>query len=229
MEKLVIKNLFVGGECNLFHRGVVIDSFKEGPLEFYQGNLYGFVGEFGTGGAALSCGLTGNTNFYQGKIFMDDKEISIDELIKNSWYIGNDLYSNKKKRFFKRKPQRNRDTIKDQIEYGLDKYKMDYDFYTVQRMFNVSNERVIRNIEFVSGERWKASAAIGFANEKKIFCYPWLNTWDIDLFGEQMSGTVETLLNHGCIVILPTTKEENIEKISSKGHIMQVGQGKMLY
>ena len=222
MEKVVLENLSVGGECNLFHHGRAWDYMEKGNFEFYGGNLYGIIGEFGNGGAALSCGITGNTNFNEGKIFIDDIEKSIEYLIGCSWYVGNDLYKYNSKGIFARKPLLMKKTIKEQIEYGVRNMKQELDTYTIQKIFNISNERVDRNIEYVSGERWKASAAIGYANGKKIFCYPWLNSRDIEHLKEQLTNTVKYLLDVGCIVLLPTTKEENIKKICEKGHMIWI-------
>lgn len=220
LEKIVLKNFSVGGKCNLFHHGVVLDCLKKQYLEFEQGNLYGIIGEFGNGGAALSCGITGNTNYYEGQIFIDDKETSIEYLAKNSWYVGNDLYSSNSKKFWGSKLRITKNTIKEQIEYGIQKNNHVLDFCAVQNLFNLSNERVNRNIDYVSGERWKASVAIGFANGRSIFCYPWFNSRDIDHLEEQLTCTITSLLDFGCIVIIPTTQKTNIEKIFNKAHIV---------
>lgn len=222
LEKIVLENFSVGGKCNLFHHGLVLDCLEKNNLEFYEGNFYGIIGEFGNGGAALSCGITGNTNYYEGKIWVNDKETSIDYLIQNSWYVGNDLHSSNSKRIFSCKPRITKNTIGEQIEFGIRKVRSDLDFRTVQNIFNLSDERIDRNIEYVSGERWKASAAIGFANGKKIFCYPWFNSKDIDQLEGQLLNTVKSLLDFGCIVIMPTTKKENIIKISNKAHILVI-------
>ena len=220
MEKIVIDNFTVGGKCNLFHHGVVQDFLENKCFEFHSGNLYGLIAEFGNGGAAFSCGLTGNTNFYEGKVYIDDKEKSINDLKKESWYIGDDLYEYKSKGLFGCKPILKKKTIKEQIEHGISNKNREMDFYTIQREFDISNERINRNIEFVSGERWKASAAIGFANGKQIFCYPWMNSKDVEHLEEQLTKTIKYLIDSECIVIIPTTKEENIKKICKEGHIV---------
>lgn len=220
LEKVEFKNLSVGGECNLFHHGSVLDYLEKKCFELYQGKLYGIIGEFGDGGAALSCGITGNTNYYEGNIYIDNKECSIEDIIRNSWYVGNDLYKYKSKGLFHNKPQFNKNTIREQIQNGIRCKNHETDFYTIQKMFDISNERVNRNIEFVSGERWKASVAIGYANGKRIFCYPWMNTKDIERLKEQLKKTVKCLVDTGCIVIIPTTKDENIRKVYSEASII---------
>ena len=127
------------------------------------------------------------------------------------------MYQYRTNMLFGSKPKLNKKTIKEQIEYGVRCKLTDADFSTIQKMFCISSERVDRNISFVSGERWKASAAIGYANGKKVFCYPWMNSKDIEHLKEQLSHTVKVLLDAGCIVIMPTTKAENIKKVTNKG------------
>lgn len=215
LDKIVLKELSLGGKCNLFHHGIVQDCLQKNNFTFCKGNLYGVIGEFGDGGAALSCGLTGNNDFYEGKIYIDEKETTIEELNKKSWYVGSELKSSAK--LFRKKM-----TIREQITYGVNNYNTESDVQTIQSEFGISNERMDRSIEFVSGERWNASAAIGFANGKKLYCYPWLNTKDIEQLKEQLHRAVSFLLNAECIVIIPTTKEVNIKKINSEYNILNL-------
>lgn len=212
LEKIVLKNFSVGGTCDLFHHGVTQDCLHNYSFEFQVGNLYGVVGEFGNGGAALSCGLTGNTDFYEGRIYIDDKEETISNIIKNSWYVGYDLYGSHNP--FRRK------TIKEQIEAGVRATHCELSAKTIQDIFYVSEERVGRNIKKISGERWKASIAIGYAYGKKIFCYPWMNSRDVEHLKEQMAKNIKILIDNKCVVVLPTTKEENVMKTSTRYNIM---------
>jgi ABC-type dipeptide/oligopeptide/nickel transport system, ATPase component len=214
LEKIVFKNLSVGGTCNLFHHGIAQDCLQNNSFEFCVGNLYGIIGEFGDGGAALSCGLTGNADFYEGRIYIDDEEETISNIIKKSWYIGYDLYGSQKT--LKRK------TIKEQIRDGIRANHCDLSVETIQNMFYVSEERVGRSIKKVSGERWKASIAIGYAYGKKIFCYPWMNSRDVEHLREQMIKNIRTLVENECVIVLPTTKEENIKKVSEKYTIINL-------
>lgn len=216
MEKIVLKNFSAGGWCDLFHYGIPKECLAPSDFEFYAGNLYGIIAEFGSGGAALSCCLTGNTKFFEGKIYIDDKKETLSSLAKNSWYVGYDIYGS-------RNPLR-RKTIKEQIKAGVQATHCELDADTIQKMFCVSNERVGRSIKRVSGERWKASIAIGYAYGKKIFCYPWMNSEDIEHLKEQMKKSIEVLLDNNCIVIVPTTNEENIKKISSHYSIINLNQ-----
>ena len=215
MEKIVFENFSVGGECNLFHHGTVLDCLQNNSFEFHTGNLYGVIGEFGNGGAALSCGITGNTDYYEGRVYIDNQESSMEYIIENSWYVGLDLKNTGK--LFKKKQ-----TVRQQIEYGIHNFKQESDVGKIQSIFNISDERIDRSIKYVSGERWKASAAIGYANGRKIFCYPWMNSRDIEHLKEQLFDVIKYLTDSGCIVIIPTTAEENMKKISSKYNIVYI-------
>lgn len=208
LEKIILDNFSGGGKCNLFHYGIVQDCLPKNKFEFLSGNFYGIIGEFGTGGAALSCILTGNTQFYGGQIYVDDKESSIDYIIRNSWYVG--LDTNKKKCKLRRKK-----TIRECIESGVRETAQECDAQMIGNLFNVSKERVERNIRYASGERWKASAAIGYAYGKKIFCYPWMNSKDVELLRQQLSETIKILIDCECIIIFPTTTENNLKMISN--------------
>ena len=209
LEKIRLDDFSVGGECDLFHRGKVCDYLRRSSFEFHIGNLYGIIGEFGCGGASLSCGMTGNIDYDEGKVYIDDQESPLEHVIENSWYVGMDL--DNRKRFIKK-----RQTVRQQIEYGVHNTEQGGDAKRIQDIFRISEERIDRNIKYVSGERWKASAAIGYANGRRIFCYPWMNSRDVELLKEQLSYVVDYLIHSDCIVIFPTTKEDNIKKICSE-------------
>lgn len=223
LEKtLVLSEVSFGGKCDLFHHGVVNDCLQKRSFEFEKGKLFGVVGEFGEGGAALSCGLTGGTSFYEGEIYIDGIEKTYKDLVDISWYVGNDMYSLKKVGICFERPKINKRTIKEQIEQGVKSRLTVSDCTTIQEMFQISNERIERNIAFLSGERLKASAAIGYAFGKQIFCFPWMNSNDFEHLKEQLSKVVDVLLNAGCTVIMPTTKAENIEKVFTGGVIVNL-------
>lgn len=217
LEKIELFNVSCCGRCNLFHHGVVQDCLQKSDFKFISGNLYGIIGEFGEGGAALSCGMTGNIECVEGKINIDGNDVTINDLIDISWYIGNDLYKYGTSGLFINRPKFNKKTIHEQIEYGVRRQLIDKDFTTIKEMFHISDERVDRNINYVSGERWKASAAIGYSNGKKLFCYPWMNSNDIEHLKEQIAHTVKILIDEGNIIILPTTKAKNIQEIYADG------------
>ena len=216
LEKIVFKDFSVGGACDLFQYGVTQDCLRghRTVFEMYAGILNGTVGEFGNGGAVLSYILANNTNLYEGKIYIDDKKETISPIVENSWYIGYDIYGF-------RKPLK-RKTIRKQIMDGVRESHCDLNADAIQNMFEVSEAGARKSIQKVGMERWKASTAIGYAYQKKIFCYPWMNSYDVKLFGEQIAKSIKVLTDNNCTVIFPTTKEENILKLSEKFNIINL-------
>ncbi len=214
MEKIMLSNLDVGGKCNLFHHGIVNDFLCNKNFEFSMGKVYGIIGEFGMGGAALSCGITGNTCWYQGEVNIDGIVCDVKKLIESSWYIGNDLYSDSSSKIWRKSAKIDRNTIKEQIDYGIRKYNLELEGEEVRQLFNISSERYERNINYISGERMKASAAIAYAHDKNVYCYPWMNSSDIEHLKEQIRNTINVLKQKNALIIIPTTTEMNIKKIS---------------
>ena len=232
LEKIVFERFTARGTCEIFHHDIVKECIQDKSFEIYAGTLNGIVGEFGNGGAAISCGMTGNVRFYGGRIYVDNKEETIDYIVKNSWYIGYDIYGSHKP-LFRRKIigeplcyeydiLRRRKTIKEQIEAGVQAKHCDLNTDTIQNMFELREPRLGRSIKYVNGERWKSSIAIGFAYGKKIFCYPWVNSKDVGIMEEQMRKNIKILTDSNCFVVLPTTKEENIKKLATKYNIIKL-------
>ena len=225
LEKIVFENFSAGGTCKIFHHGIVNEWIQNKSFELHIGTLNGIIGEFGNEGAAISCGLTGNVRFYGGRIYVDDKEETISAVLKTSWYVGHDIYGSHKPLFDiygTRNPLLRRKSIREQIIAGVKANHCDLSADIIQNMFELSEPRVGRSIKYVSGVRWKASIAIGYAYGKKIFCYPWMNSYDVKLFGEQITKSIKVLTDNNCTVIFPTTKEENILKLSEKFNIINL-------
>jgi hypothetical protein len=69
-------------------------------------------------------------------------------------------------------------------------------------MFELSDERFERDLDHVSGEIFRITAAIGFAEGKEIFCWPWRNAHEPG-FDPRVA---KTLRDNGKIVLVPTCR-----------------------
>ena len=87
-------------------------------------------------------------------------------------------------------------------EKALTISQLPYSVDEIKKMFALSNERFERDLFHVSGEISRISIAIGFAMNKAIFCYPWLNTHDVGVFVDY--DIVKTLRKAGKIILIPT-------------------------
>lgn len=208
---LILSNVEASGYCNLLGMGKLFDylNFTIGQLNFTGGKLYGIIGEFGFGGAALTNCLAGIIPISKGEIYLNGVQVSQNEIAKISCYVGEGSV-NKSKGFLKEK----KCTVRKQIENGIKFTHRAYENITdIQKLFGLSDERFDRPLDCVSGERFKASIAIGFSYQKSIYCFPWLNSHDMYHYREHFNLAIKPLINKGYIVIIPTTREKNMEFI----------------
>lgn len=181
-----------------------VDDVRENTFTFENGKIYGVVCEYGGGGAALSCFMSNQIPWEDEKIYFDEKEINPSDIGEISWYIGKPIYSKGilKKEISVRKALNNAvlqhhryKNISDIIEeFGLQERRLDY---------GLSN---------YSYERWRASLAIGYASNKTIYCFPWLNTYSFYnwIICSSVFRFFRKLRDEGNIIILPTSRKENV-------------------
>ena len=99
--------------------------------------------------------------------------------------------------------------VKKSIEKALLKNDCIDDFNSIANKFVLTEPRYDRKLLQLSGERWRASAALGYANRKKIYYAP----YESSNFYYQMcqSGLLKVLREltaDGAIVLLPAGSDE---------------------
>ena len=206
INDLEVFNLEALCDCTLFNYGVMRDLCNKFTYNFKSGKVYGIIGEFGTGGWALSYSLAGKQKDYNGVIKVNGNVVDYKILKGISCYVGEGIES---KKLFGKK-----NTIIEQLDAGLKSKKNNSNNieYIIQ-LFELSKERTNRIIEHISNERWKASIAIGYAYGKQIYCFPWLNSGEIMFLKEHIKLCIGILRKNGAIVIIPTCKEKSIMDI----------------
>lgn len=168
---------------------------------FRKGMIYGIVCEHGGAGDAISALLSNH-------IIVDKEQIYIDEnLIEQNnigWYVGKSFYTNGiiKKEI----------SVRKLLIDAISKTNI-YTMTEIMRKFNLTSSRLDYGLSKCSWEKWRMSLAIGYAKQKKIFCFPWMNSL---LFYDCMYNSAvyyffESMKQEGAIIILPTSKRENLE------------------
>lgn len=106
---------------------------------------------------------------------------------------------------------------------AVKKYKKYDDIEEIIDEFNLSRSRLDYKLSQCSWEKWRISLAIGYASKKKIFCFPWMNS--LLLFDCMNNSAVyyffEKLKKEGAIIILPTSRKENLKSVADK--IIEIG------
>jgi len=199
-----LKKITVVCDPQLPNYGQMRDCCQDFTADFSSGNAYGLIGECGMGGWALSYVLSGKTEIQSGEISLDQTPVTSSFLSKIGCYVG-EGYLNKS--LFGEK------TIRQQIIEGLKANDINFSLQEIIDLFELSQSRLDRKMGQISNERWNASAAIGFAHGKSIYCFPWLNTAWINTLNQRIEHCVRILKQFGAIVIIPTSNASLLNQI----------------
>lgn len=172
---------------------------------FETGKIYGIVCEHGGGGESISLFLSGSVPLKQEKIYFDDVEVGMSDIEETGWYVGRTLHSTK----LIKKEQ----SIRQALEYAIKKYHRYENIDDIVEDFHLTTSRLdyglSRNSEW---EMWRASMAIGYASNKMIYCFPWMDTlcfYDC-MYNSSVFRFFKKLTKEGAIIILPTSRKENV-------------------
>lgn len=156
-------------------------------------------------GEAISLLLSNQTPREEEKIYFDDREVSTLEVQQAGWYMGKPLYS---EGLIKREI-----SIRKALKRAADKYHRYENINDIVEEFVLTPDRLdyglSRNCNW---EKWRASLTIGYASNKVIYCFPWMNTllfYDC-LYNSSVFRFFKKLKREGSIIILPTSRRENV-------------------
>lgn len=182
------------------------DIWRYDSLKFESGNIYALVGEYGQGCMYLSYLLGGKVDFGDLKIYINGSEIRKPDLELISW----NLEPCEEKRYG------NMVVIKS-IEKALERNGSKESFSDIQDKFLLTQERFGRKFKCLSGERWRASAALGCAEERRIFYAPYkTSNFYYQMCQSGLLKALRELTDAGAIVLLPVGSDEFVKYIADK-------------
>lgn len=179
--------------------GTVNDDWGWFTGTFLSGSVTCLLGHVGDGGSAISYALSGMISIDYGTIMMNDKSLSSINLANIGQVVWFSSYS---RRCFRKRKR----TVREQLENALAKGNP-YGVNGLEDLidkFMLNPERLDRPLEYYSGERWRASAAIAFAEGKRIFSFPWLNPGYIRNDALWLPPMLDVLRAHNAWIIIPT-------------------------
>lgn len=167
------------------------DYWYYSDLVFETGKSYALISEYQQGCMYLSYLLGGQIEFENGlEIYLDETRIT-QEILKNiSWNL--EPYYETYKDLCVRKA----------IEKALRQGYVEETFEQLAEAFILTPERYDRKLRQLSGERWSASAAVGYASGKKVFYAPY-NPSHFYSSNARLKYMIDFLTSHECMVILP--------------------------
>lgn len=216
---LKLLNVCATCKAKIFHWGEYIDQVGWLSYEFEDGKSYLINNDIGDGGWALSYFLAG---YYKGDEDAEnhvilDKTYLTQRLRKRMvCYVGHRTtnyfryYKIPLYRFFRW----NYFTVIKEIERGLSRSVKNITSKEICEIFNLSTfgeveSRIYRPIEATSQEFWRATMAIDYANNKKVFVFPQLTKELIDrYFIWDWNPLINRLKKDNCIILIPTMFKE---------------------
>ncbi|GIO86407.1 hypothetical protein J25TS5_33390 [Paenibacillus faecis] len=175
------------------------DSWRENishfSYEFMPGKIYAIVSQPGGGGWALSYLLSAKVSNYTGRIFINQEMAHSKDLLSYGWYIGEGVRAKNNFGLVRKL------TVREQL------ISCELSAFTIEKLvdlFELSPSRLDRELKYISNERWNASAAIGLAHGKQIYCFPWMDDMWKEVIKVRLRHCSEVLKQNNCLVIIPT-------------------------
>lgn len=187
------------------------DYISDNIFIFEKGKIYGIICEHGGGGEAISLLLSNQLSRKEEKIYFDNAEADMMDVKQAGWYVGKVLYSEN----LIRKEM----SIKKALKCAIKKYQKYENIDDIIDEFALSPDRLDYSLsKNCNWERWRASLAIGYASNKTVFCFPWMNTLEFYdcLYNSSVFRFFKKLRNEGAIIILPTSRKENVAGIADE-------------
>lgn len=171
---------------------------------FESGKIYGIISEYGQGCAYLSYLLGGRIDFQDVKIYCNDSLLRRRDLNDVSWNLEPYCEPYGKKQ------------VRKSIEKALLDNTSD-NFQSIAEKFLLTSERYDRKFIHLSGERWRASSALGYALNKKIFFAPYKQSiFYYQMCQSSLLKALRELTKSNAIVILPTGSDEFMKHIADE-------------
>lgn len=181
------------------------DSWYYSDQVFESGKIYGIVSERGQGCEYLSYLLGGRIDLQDVKVYYNDSLIHRKDLSEMSWNLEpfDESYGKKQ--------------VRKSIEKALCDNSIDESFQAIADRFLLTPERYDRKFVHLSGERWRASSALGFAMNKRIFFAPYNpSIFYYKMCQSSLLKALRELTDSNSIVLLPTGSDAVIKHIADE-------------
>lgn len=208
VQTIDLQDVSLACKPEMWNLSTVKEKLNSFSYTFYQGKTYAVVSDAGAGGGALAYLLAGKTTKYKGSIILNDRLIDGGLLNKIGWYVGEGLKG--RERFLRKTIEL---TIREQLQNSQTRL---FSSDQLIDLLQLSESRLDRDINHISNERWNASTAIGLANGKHIFCFPWLDDKVKQLVSARLETCSSVLKQQNCILIIPVQSSSIVEDFADE-------------
>lgn len=205
LEKIKLVTAFRIDDIPDTYYGTYEDTMDDHTLVFEKGKVYGIEAEYGEGGEMLSAIMSGKIPIKEEEVYYDDVRVDNPKMGDIGWYLGKKEYS---KGVIRREI-----SARKALERAIKEYHRYQSVEEIMEDFSLRPDRIDMELSRYSGEKWRASLAIGYACKKEVFCLSWMNTscFNSILLSSGIFRFFKRLRKEGCIFILPTSRRENVE------------------
>lgn len=197
---VIQRNMADGG--SYFGKDYGYDCLHYRNLRLESGKIYGLISEYGQGCMYLSYLLGGRVDTDELKVFVNEKEVGRQELAKLSWNL---------------EPSRERyrtAVVIKAIQKAIKKNGLQDSFSDIQNSFFLTPPRQDRRLFQLSGERWRASAALGYVEGKRIFYAPYkMSEFYYQMCQSGLLKALRELTDSGAVVLLPCGSDAFLKHI----------------
>lgn len=197
---VIQRNMAEGG--TYFGKDYGYDCLHYRNLRLESGRIYGLISEYGQGCMYLSYLLGGRVDTKELSISVNEKKASRRDLEKLSWNLEPS-----------REWYRNAVVIK-AIQKAIKKNGLKDNFSDIQQKFYLTPPRQDRKLFQLSGERWRASAALGYVEGKRIFYAPYKTSkFYYQMCQSGLLKALRELTDSGAVVLLPCGSDDFLKHI----------------
>ena len=173
-------------------------------MNFIEGNL----NERGYQAACMLCRGKENKDFTVEKITLDGKEVRFKEIQKMSYFLADE--------------KKHSASVSKRIKRGLKHSGQTLTYDEIVKMFHLEDCRIGRQVSHLSRSRFHYSAAIACAENKRIWCFPWLSDEMLKTEAWRCKLLSEIAKKLDVIILMPVQKAEQIQKEMDTVHIDDV-------
>jgi hypothetical protein len=181
------------------------DTWYYSSQSLENGKIYGIVSEYGQGCQYLSYLLGGRIRFESVRVLCNDTPITQNDLYNVAWNLEplSDNYGKK--------------IVRKSIEKALISSASKENFQNISDRFLLTPERYDRKFIHLSGERWKASAALGYASGKKIFFAPYKTSeFYCQMCQSGLLKVLDELKKYSALIVLPAGSDKFMKHIADE-------------
>lgn len=195
--------------CKSATVGTIYSTCDSFSFDFFPG-VYILRGEIDSGAWAVASSLIKHKNTKQNVYDLESK------VVYNNMYIPQNYICN----IAHSLDQRNvtHITVKQQIKKNIKKNKLSISLDKFQEIFQIDNQRFSRTIRCVGNEIYNCNAAIGYAEKKEVFSFPWISLKKYNYLCNRIHFLCETLDKLGCIVLLPVSASVPLSEFNNRGY-----------